>query len=403
MEKYTFENPAALLAERKELVDATVRGKNPKRIPICSQSRAWPLLDAGYTLLEALTDYEKTYHAMARCQELYNFDLYTDYSRFSYQVAQALGGGGLIIDNERGSIQYVDELLMMDDEYDDLIRMGADRFFFERVLPRKYGLSENTEEALAMIEAAMREQRKLDAANEKMARDFKKLYGLGRTTNASPCFYKTPVDVIECNLRGLRKFALDMRRVPEEKMLAALEVCDNGALSRTLKKMEEIDKSADDVIFHAATTSTTSWQLSAKQYEKYDWPYIKKFFDKVVETDSICLIFPEGGFKHLVDFYRDLPAGHFAIVAETDDLKLLKELKEQLPNIVLVGGMPSYDLGHMSKEQCIDKAKEVVDTLGYDGRFIFSTDKMLSTAQDANGENLRAVNDFVREYGRFDK
>lgn len=406
MERYTFDDPAGLLKERMQLMNDTVRGdKKPKRIPICSQSRAFPLLDAGYSLLEAFCDYDKTYDAMARFQELYNYDFYTDYSRFSYLVTEALGGGGMVVDDEKGTINYVDELLLLDGEYDDLIEMGMDRFFFERVLPRKYGLGKGktTEEALAMINKAMEEQHKLDAANAKMVKNFKEKYGLGKTTNASPCFYKTPVDVIECNLRGLKKFALDMRKLPKEKLLKALEVCDNGQLDAVLKKLENVDRTADDISFHAATTSTTSWQLSAKQYEMLDWPYISKLFDKVVETDSLCLIFPEGGFKHLIDFYRDLPKGHFAIIAETDDMETLKYLKKELPNVALLGGMPSYYLGHMSKEVCIDKAKEVVDELGYDGRLIFSTDKMLSTKSDANGENLRAVNDFVREYGRFGK
>ena len=97
-----------------------------------------------------------------------------------------------------------------------------------------------------------------------------------------------------------------MRKLPKEKLLKALEVCDNGQLDAVLKKLENVDRTADDISFHAATTSTTSWQLSAKQYEMLDWPYISKLFDKVVETDSLCLIFPEGGFKHLIPFRQKI-------------------------------------------------------------------------------------------------
>ena len=68
---------------------------------------------------------------MARFQELYNYDCYTDYSRFSYLVTEALGGGGMVVDDEKGTINYVDELLLLDGEYDDLIEMGMDLFLLK--------------------------------------------------------------------------------------------------------------------------------------------------------------------------------------------------------------------------------------------------------------------------------
>ena len=184
-------------------------------------------------------------------------------------------------------------------------------------------------------------------------------------------------------------------------MMEILKVCDNNGLEGALKRIENCDMTADDVMYQSATTSTTSWQLSAKQYEKFDWPFIKPFFDKVVETNGTCLIFPEGGFKHLMDFYRDLPAGHFTLLAEVGDLQELKELSDQLPNLSIMGGMSTYLLGHSDAKTCVDRAKEVIDTLCRDGKFIFSTDKMLSTPQDAISENLRAVNEFVFEYGVY--
>lgn len=402
MEKFTINDPEKLLKERKQIVDDVARGKKPSRIPVCSQSRAFPMLDAGYSLVEAFSDYEKTYNATMRFQEMYNFDLYTGATRFSYPVTEKLGGGGLIIDNEKGVINYVDEILIEDGEYDEFIQKGVQRFLFEKCLPRKYGLGkEDHDTQIQMIVSAMKEQAVLDKVNAKISKDFKEKLGVGRSTNASPAFYKTPIDTIETNLRGLRKFAIDMRKLPHEKMMEILKVCDNNGLEGALKRIENCDMTADDVMSQSATTSTTSWQLSAKQYEKFDWPFIKPFFDKVVETNGTCLIFPEGGFKHLMDFYRDLPAGHFTLLAEVGDLQELKELSDQLPNLSIMGGMSTYLLGHSDAKTCVDRAKEVIDTLGRDGKFIFSTDKMLSTPQDAISENLRAVNEFVFEYGVY--
>ena len=69
--------------------------------------------------------------------------------------------------------------------------------------------------------------------------------------------------------------------------------------------------------------------------------------------------------------------------------------------MTFLGGVPTFYLGNKTKQECIDKAKEIIDEVGYDGKLIFCSDKMLGFANDAKGENLRAVNDFVREYGVF--
>jgi hypothetical protein len=53
-------------------------------------------------------------------------------------------------------------------------------------------------------------------------------------------------------------------------------------------------------------------------------------------------------------------------------------------------------LGYRTKEQCIDYAKKLINTLG-DG-YVFSQDKMISFRNDAKRENVIAVNDFVRSY-----
>ena len=55
----------------------------------------------------------------------------------------------------------------------------------------------------------------------------------------------------------------------------------------------------------------------------------------------------------------------------------------------------------MSKQECVDRAKQLIDEVGYDRKLIFSTDKMLSHKEDALGENLEAVNEFVLDYGVY--
>ncbi|MPN53400.1 hypothetical protein SDC9_201064 [bioreactor metagenome] len=51
--------------------------------------------------------------------------------------------------------------------------------------------------------------------------------------------------------------------------------------------------------------------------------------------------------------------------------------------------------------QALGKAKELIDILAPGGQYIFALDKNLLKARDINPENLKAVLNFVKEYGKY--
>jgi hypothetical protein len=63
-----------------------------------------------------------------------------------------------------------------------------------------------------------------------------------------------------------------------------------------------------------------------------------------------------------------------------------------------MGGMANSMLGRGTKQQCLDRAKHLIDELGADGGYIMSQDLIGSYRSDAKRENLEAVCNFVREY-----
>ena len=74
------------------------------------------------------------------------------------------------------------------------------------------------------------------------------------------------------------------------------------------------------------------------------------------------------------------------------------ELRKELPNVAILGGMPVSLLGTGTKEQCLDRVKWLFEELGKEGGFMLTQDKMVSFRNDANPENVKAVCKFVREY-----
>jgi hypothetical protein len=93
------------------------------------------------------------------------------------------------------------------------------------------------------------------------------------------------------------------------------------------------------------------------------------------------------------EFFQDIPKGRILYQLEQDDIF---EVRKRLPNLAIVGGMPTELLGRGTKQECVDYAKKLIDTLG-DG-FVLSQNKMMSFRKDAVRENVLAVNEFVRSY-----
>ena len=66
-----------------------------------------------------------------------------------------------------------------------------------------------------------------------------------------------------------------------------------------------------------------------------------------------------------------------------------------------MAGRAHADLYYGTKEECLDLAKGLIDDLAPGGGYIFSTNRAMIAPTDGNPENLKAVNEFVREYGVY--
>jgi hypothetical protein len=73
-----------------------------------------------------------------------------------------------------------------------------------------------------------------------------------------------------------------------------------------------------------------------------------------------------------------------------------KLVKEKLGDKHIISGFyPVALLKTGTRQQCIDKAKEIIDILAPGGRYIFDFDKVPITLDSLNVENARAVLDYV--------
>ncbi len=138
--------------------------------------------------------------------------------------------------------------------------------------------------------------------------------------------------------------------------------------------------------------------MRESDFAKFYWPTFKKLIEALHAAGTSALLFVEHDWTRFLDYLNELPAGTH-MMFEYGDPKLIKEKVGK--KHIISGLYPLTLLGSGTKQQCIDKAKELVDILAPGGNYVFSYDKVAIFNHDAKPENLIAVNQFVREYAKY--
>jgi hypothetical protein len=139
--------------------------------------------------------------------------------------------------------------------------------------------------------------------------------------------------------------------------------------------------------------------MREQDFEKFWWPTFLRMCNEHasmdIQTDTFC----EHDWTRYLDYVYELPANSL-IKFEYGDPKLIKDKLGK--KHILSGMYPLTLLKTGTKQQCVDKAKELIDILAPGGKFIFSFDKVIITASSVNMENLKAVTEYVRDNAKYD-
>lgn len=368
--------------------DVIERRKKPDRVPLVCNDGLWKLTDQDIKFSDALHDYDILYDAVCKYHEMYGFDSYTDYSSLNkVGFTEALGNSRFIIEDDPPSLQINDKFSMEPEDYPALAEKGITKFIFEDLLCRHYEYK-SKEEAVEHLKVAVKE---MIAFNDYYGRIYTTMIQEYGTLGMCAGSYQAPFEYFVSGLRGLKNTSLDLRRHKEE-MLEALDAIDERNWNAFLSSAPGVENDGT-FIFDFYTCPMAYTLLSPKQFEKFYWPWMKKYFDYMEEHDKTCFIYAEGAFGNKLPFLQDYGPKRFGILVEQDDPV---EIREKLPNFTLIGGYPTTYLGEATEEECVDKAKEMMETVNYDGNWIFTFDKLASFKGDVRRENLLAVLDYFR-------
>lgn len=370
--------------DKLKLFQDNVAMKHTAKVPYLSNAFTWKIHDSEFSMHEAMHDSAKMMKIQCDFHERYHFDAYMDLgARNPVRVLDALDNSYYEITDV--GINVVDHVLMEPEEYVEYAK-NPDLFCWTKLMKRKF-----PEVKGKQIQAALMEFLAHANATEAIGQKFVKEYQCP-SVYGGPNVIIPPYEYFFQTTRGIKNMGRDVRKY-KAQLLEAID----AQMERNVMPGLQYALSQDTSMFVCDTYMAIIGFgiLSEKQFGEIYWPTMKRVFDCLEKADKTLYLFCEGEMLRYAEYFKDIPKGRVVLHVENDDIF---EVRKQLPNLCLAGGMKTELLGNATPEECVAFAKRLIDELG-DG-YIFSENKMLSFKNDSKRENLLAVRQFVADYQR---
>jgi hypothetical protein len=410
-------SPVDLLQERERRINDAIALREPDRVPVMCIFGFFPARLAGITFEEAMYDHDKTLQAWVDAMVEFQPDAYEDpfparflgriFERLDYRQMRWPGHGV----GSNLSFQYVEDEYMKANEYDTFLLDQSD-FTLRRYWPRIFGALRSFEDlpsfssiysysglgklakwatpeiagALDSLLAAAKEAKKMLAGSDAFTGRMSELGfppQFGAHVNA-------PFDIISDFLRGTIGAMLDMYRMPD-KLFKALEQIFPMTLQNGLAaKQRGIPR-----VFIPLHKGIDSF-MSPDQFKTFYWPTLKRLILGLIDKGLTPFVFWEGDCTSRLELIADIPTGKAVYMFEATDIFKAKEI---LGDVVCIrGNVPLSILITGTTDDVEAYCKKLIDRVGKKGGFIMDSSTNLD---DAKPENVKAMFEFTKEYGRY--
>ncbi|NBJ14635.1 MAG: uroporphyrinogen decarboxylase [Dehalobacter sp. 4CP] len=381
-----------LYQERLDRVFKAFNLEQPDRVPVLGTYGSWCAEFAGYTDAETNWDTDKGGKAMMKVASEIPLDMVHNYFGRPGGVYQALGSKAFHYLSDSTVAQYSDEhaQIMTADEYPEFAK-DPFRFMVEKILPRKYAelAKPSPVKDLAFAKGAMKFGM-FGAQSGGIAGALAAQCGMPKLLDGVIIH---PMDWIADFFRGIKNAFMDIRRCPED-FLAAIEAFTPLVIRFGMGQALMVPPTQYPKVILIPIHLPT--MLKVSDFDKFFWPAFKTIMEFFASQNINVVPIYEGDWSRYYDHLQELPAKKSMGWFEYGDPK---EIKDKLGDTMCISGLyPATLLQFGTKEECIAKAKKLVDILAPGGGYVFGTDKELITGK---AENIIAVNKFVMEYGVY--
>ncbi|KPU42514.1 uroporphyrinogen decarboxylase (URO-D) [Oxobacter pfennigii] len=375
--------------QRVEMIKKAIMCEKPERVPVVNKAEpSYAIQYAGYDMKKALWSPEMIVDAY---DKLYT-DVYVDATgglpRFPL-FYKTTGSRAFVPREQDDFVQHPEVEGLQADEYDEYI---ADPFkcIVNKIVPRIYPklAKEGAEGSLNYLRAMI-------ADNQIKAKYMAGTIAVEKKHNLVSIrrgAVEAPFDFVADLLRGFTGISMDVRRNPnkvKEAVEATLPI-----MYKVAKLVNPVPSITNSLFIPLHMPS----YMRTKDFENLYWPTFKRLVVDLINDGYTLQIFFEKNWTRYYEFLQELPKGVIAYFEE-DDMGVVKEkIGKQM---CIMGNFPITMLRLNTKQECIDKAKEIIDKAAPGGGYMFCMDKSILSLSDAKPENLIAVSEFVHEYGVY--
>jgi uroporphyrinogen-III decarboxylase len=241
--------------------------------------------------------------------------------------------------------------------------------------------------ALEALVSAAREAKRMLSGSAEFSEKMEKLGfppQFGSMTHA-------PFDMLSDFLRGTKGAMLDMFRKPDQVLQAVEKIYPVTLQNALAAKKRGIPR-----VFIPLHKGIDSF-MSPDHFKRFYWPTLKRLILALIEEGLTPFAFWEGNCTSRLELIaQDIPRGKAVYMFESSDIFRAKEvlgdtvcIRGNVPLSILHGGTPGDVRAY---------CRQLIDKVGKGGGFIMDA---ASNLDDAKPENLKAMIEFTKEYGRY--
>lgn len=388
-------------ARMKRYVTALRNGK-PDMVPIRPFVAEFTAKYAGFTCQEVTQDYEKAFAAVRKCAADFDWDAVVANMVYLWAgITQANGikyyaVPGIDIPADTG-FQYrepsEEQAFMQPEDYDALIE-DPTGFLFNVWLPRvsddvrAMGQETSYRNNLSFLKGGMALLSYFNA----FGRQNELLRTESGTVSALAGIFKAPFDILADKLRGYVGLSMDLFERPE-KVLAACEALMPHLLHVALSGADPQKNVPIGFWMHRGCVPF----ISPAQFEKFYWPTLKPIIEEIWSRGHQVLFYAEGDWNAHLESFAQLPQQ--SIVYHVDRGDIFEVHRKLGDKFCVSGGIPNFLLSYGTPQEVRDYCKKVIDAVAGNGGYILDAGAIMQN--DTSAENLRAMTDFVRDYGVY--
>jgi hypothetical protein len=357
---------------------------------------------AGFTCQEVTHDYRKAFEAIIRCCHDYDWDATVPNMVYVWTgLTQAAGlkyyGVPGIDVPADVCFQYREPAdqtsFMKREEYDDLIADPV-RFLYETWLPRvssdfcERGQAVTFRNNLAFVKSSMAMMEYFTAFGPQVER-MRRECG---TVSAICGMLKAPLDILGDKFRGYVGLAFDLMEIPDKVQQACEALMPHlGYLALTGADPQR--QVPIPIWMHRGSTPF----ISKQHFKSIYWPTLKPIVEALWAQGNQTLFYAEGKWDaHLEDFAA-LP--QHSIVYHLDRTTPERAHEVLGKKFCLSGGVPNVNLAFSKPEEIRAICRKLIETIGAEGGYVMDASAIMQN--DATLENLRAMTDATREFGKY--